>query len=174
MSDAIPSEATGTSLAQGSWDELARTASSGPKGDEVVQPLRELLVFMLGETPYAIPVDRVRETVRMCPVTRMPRVPEFILGVISLRGEIFQVIDLRNCFGMESLAMDRASRIIVLHAEEGYRVGILVDSVTEVLRVKEEDLLPATAGKSDAIEALCVRGDEFVSLIDLDRVLDCD
>ena len=77
------------------WEQLARAAASGPQAREDATLLREFLTFQLAGDPYAGPVERVREIVRMRPVTPVPRVPAALRGVISLRGEIVEVVDLR-------------------------------------------------------------------------------
>lgn len=155
------------------WESLARAAvSSGDR--EETELLRELLAFDLGGDSYALPVERVREIVRMRPVTPMPRVPEAVLGVIALRGEVIQVVDLRRRLGMPAVEPTRRSRIVVLHGEDGRTAGLLVDGVTQVLRLREADVSVNAPGDVDAVEALCARGDEFVSLIDLERVLEVD
>jgi purine-binding chemotaxis protein CheW len=99
----------------------------------------------------------------------VPRLSVEVLGVISLRGEIVEVVDLRRRLGLEPTAPDRRSRIIVVYGTDGGIAGLLVDGVAEVLSVDESDLRSASG---DAVESLCVRGDEFVSLLDLDRVLE--
>ncbi len=160
-------------IGTGDWESLARAAvSSGDREDSVL--LRELLAFELGGDPYALPVERVREIVRLRPVTPMPRVPEVVLGVIALRGEVLQVVDLRRRLGMPSADPTRRSRIVVLHAEDGGTTGLLVDAVTEVLRLPESEISESAPGEAETVEALCSRGDEFVSLIDLERVLEVD
>jgi purine-binding chemotaxis protein CheW len=98
-------------------------------------------------------------------------VPEEVRGVISLRGEIVEVIDLRRRLNLDPIDPIRSTRIIVAHGEDGRVAGILVDAVREVSRISEDAIRPAVAGELGAVESLCVRGDEFVSLIDLDRVL---
>ncbi len=153
------------------WRSLARTAALGRAKPAEPSLLRELLVFFLDFAPYAVPVERVREIVRMRPITPLPGAPEIIRGVISLRGEIVQVIDLRRTLRLSSIEPTRSSRIIVIHGEDGHVAGVLVDAVTEVLRVPEEAFRPAPPDESSAIESLCVHGDEFVALLDLERVL---
>ncbi len=159
-----------------SWDDLGRAAARREDAAAAAGALRrELLLLSLDGAPYALPVERVREIVRLRPITPMPRVPEAIRGVISLRGEIVQVIDLRRRLGLarddgDAAERARRARIVVLHGEGGHLTGLLVDRVTEVLRVPEEALRPAR-GDSDTVESLCPRGDEFVSLFDVDRVL---
>jgi len=170
MSD--PGTPEGIELSAQPWDELARDAR--PTGGDEQQPedLRQLLTFEVDSSPYAIPVERVREIVRLRPITPVPRVPKEVRGVISLRGEIVEVIDLRLRLDLQPVEPVRSSRIIVVHSENGKVAGILVDSVREVSRVSEESIRPPTASDGSSVEALCVRGEEFVSLIDLDRVLE--
>lgn len=155
-----------------SWDALARAAARQHRGEDAGAALRELLCLKVGGDPYAVPVERVREIVRLRPVTAMPRVPREILGVISLRGEIVQVLDVRARLGVSSAEASRRTRIVVLHGDEGEVTGLLVDAVTEVLRVEEEAVRPPPTGESEFVSAICARGEEFVSLLNLERVLD--
>ena len=153
------------------WDALARDAARPPA--VVSEDLLQLLTFQLDGAPYALPVERVREIVRIRPITPVPRVSSDVRGVISLRGEIVQVVDLRRRLGLDPAEPIRTSRIVVVHGGDGQVAGLLVDAVREVLSISEEAVRSGT-GESGAIEALCVRGDEFVSLVDLDRVLAVD
>jgi len=156
------------------WDDLARQAGTSGKAEEQQEDLRQLLTFEVASSPYAIPVERVREIVRIRPITPVPRVPEDVRGVISLRGEIVEVIDLRRRLNLEPAEPIRSTRIIVAHGEDGRVAGILVDAVREVSRISEDAIRPAAAAEFGAVESLCVRGEEFISLIDLDRVLQID
>jgi chemotaxis signal transduction protein len=152
------------------WAQLAR-AAGGDRRDEAPQLLCELLTLRASDE-YAVPVERVREIVRMRRITPMPRVPGSVLGLIALRGEMVQVVDLRVRLGIEAAAPSRRSRIVVLHGQDGQVAGLLVDAVCEVLRVSEQALLAPPAGEIDAVEALCSRGERFVSVLDVDRILD--
>jgi purine-binding chemotaxis protein CheW len=156
------------------WDALARAAAGGAAREQEEFVLRQLLTFELDSAPYAVPVERVREIVRIRPITPIPRVPEEVRGVISLRGEIVQVIDLRRKLGLPAIEPTRASRIIVVHAAESEVAGVLVDAVTEVLRVGQDAIRPAAPGESGAVSGLCARGEHFVSLLDLGRALEGD
>ena len=153
------------------WESLARAADP-QQVDEEASLFRELLTFTLDGDLYAIPVEWVREIVRLRAITPMPRVPPQIRGVISLRGEIVQVLDLRRRLGIQEGEPTRISRIIVLHGDHGAVTGLLVDSVREVLRIAEEAIQPLPTGESDSVEALCRQDDEFISLVNPDRVLD--
>ena len=153
------------------WETLAREAARGSESAGDLADLRQFLTFSLEGASYAIPVERVREIVRIRPITPVPRLSVEVLGVISLRGEIVEVVDLRRRLGIEPAAPARRSRIIVVYGTDGSIAGLLVDGVNAVLSVEESDL---QAASGDAVESLCVRGDEFVSLLDLDRVLEID
>jgi purine-binding chemotaxis protein CheW len=154
------------------WEQLARAAAHGPRTRDDATLLHEFLTFQLAGDPYAVPVERVREIVRMRPVTPIPRVPAALRGVISLRGEIVEVVDLRLRLGLTPTEPTRTSRIIVLHGDDGKMSGLLVDAVTDVLRVAEDAIRSEGQGESGRVAALCVRGDQFISVLDFERVLD--
>lgn len=166
--------ATGGLAPEGNdWQSIARAAAE-PARREEGELLRELLVFRLGDAPYALPVERVREIVRMRSITPVPRVPRAVRGVIALRGEILQVVDLHRRLRLPDAEPTPSARIIVLHGDDGRMAGCLVDAVTEVLRLPEDAIRPTEPGESEAVAALCVRDREFVSLIDVDRVMDLE
>jgi purine-binding chemotaxis protein CheW len=164
-------EPTSASPTDACWDDLARGASLGPGGEEA-ELLHELLSFEVGDTAYGVPIERVREILRMRPITPVPRVPAIVCGVISIRGEVVEVIDLRRRFGLSPTVPDRRTRIVVIHGFDGRVTGCMVDRVREVLRVPEAEIRPAAEADADTVSGLCKRGDEFVSLLDLDTVLD--
>jgi purine-binding chemotaxis protein CheW len=134
----------------------------------------EFLAFRLAEDSYALPVERVREIVRLRPITPVPRLPEAILGALALRGEIVQVVDLRIRLGLAQQEPNRSSRLIILHGDDDRVAALLVDAVAEVLRVSDENLRPSQGSSSGYVRELAVRGTDFVSIIDVERVLDLD
>lgn len=153
------------------WDQLARSASGGGvQGDTELR--RELLCLSVDGVRYALAVERVREIVRMRPLTAVPRVPPEVIGVISLRGQVVQVVDLRLRLGVPALAPTRTHRIVVLHGDERKITGLLVDAVHEVLRVGESAIHPSATGDSDFINALCVQGKNFIGMLNLEKALD--
>lgn len=159
---------------QSEWQRLARAAVLRDGASPERSGGRELLSFRVAGSAYAVPIDRVREIVRMRAITPMPRVPAALLGVISLRGEVVEVVDLRRRLGLPPLAPTRTTRIIVLHGEEGRTTGLLVDGVAEVLRPDEEAMRREIPGEPGRVDALCLEQGEFVSILDLARVLDLD
>jgi purine-binding chemotaxis protein CheW len=152
-----------------SWADLARSAARGGE-ESVPEEIRQLLVFEVAGGSYALPVECVREIVRLRPTTPIPRAPQDVCGVISLRGEIVQVIDLRRRIGAEPTPATRAARIVVVQGEEAL-AGLLVDGVREVLRVGLADVQAQNATEG-MVSGLVRRNAMFVSLIDLERVLD--
>jgi purine-binding chemotaxis protein CheW len=152
-----------------SWVELARHAA---RQEELAsEEVRQLLVFEVGDGSYALPVECVRDIVRLRPTTPIPRAPVDVCGVISLRGEIVQVIDLRRRIGLPAVEPARGARIVVVQADDNGVAGLLVDRVREVLRVGQA-ALQLQGGGEGMVAGLVRRGGAFVSLIDLERVLD--
>lgn len=160
-------------VSESRWESLARAAVSGESQEEITLR-REFVTFRLGQDAYAIPIERVREVVRLRPITPMPRVPTAVRGVISLRGEVAQVIDLRTRLGMDPVPASRTSRIVVVHGEDGTVAGLLIDSVRGVLRLSEEEIRSNAANEADVVVSLLTDGGVFVSLLDVDRVLALD
>jgi len=145
--------------------------SVAPAADRV--HAQRLVVFRIDGAPYALAVERVREIVRRRPITPVPRLPEAVMGVISLRGQVLQVIDLRRRLGLGPADAARG-RIVVAHDGEGRIAGLLVDAVLEVTAVAEGELCAAPGGSPGVVEGLVRRGGRFVSIVDLDRVMDVD
>jgi purine-binding chemotaxis protein CheW len=97
-----------------------------------------------------------------------------VRGVISLRGEIVQVLDLRRRLGLPAVALEGRGRhrIVVLHGDDGQMAGLLVDRVSEVLRTPADALRAPVAREADAVVALVPHGEGFTSLFDVDRLLE--
>ena len=153
------------------WQGFARKASHAYIAGTPVEERRELLVVQLAAGDYAIPVERVREIVRLVKITRVPRTPDWLVGVVALRGEIVEVVDLRRRLGLPKIEAARASRIVVIHGDDDGVAGLLVDSVKGVLRARERDVLPAQGHDFRSVVELVRSGEGFVSILDLDRVM---
>ncbi len=174
MRSCFPGQGPSSGSAVAEWERLALSAGGRGTDEKAPELLRELVAFELGGASYAIPVERVREIIRLREITPMPRVPECVTGVVALRGEIVQVVDLRMRLGVDMLDSTRRSRIIVLHGDDGRVTGVVVDAVQGVLRVSEDEVCEAAANQGGAVAELCRRGDDFVSIVDMDHVLDLD
>lgn len=106
------------------------------------QAMQSFLAVEIAHESYGVPTDAVREIIRVIEITEVPRLPPFVLGVISVRGAIIPVIDLRVRLGFARAATQRTSRIVIV-TEDGQRFGLQVDDVLGLERVREIDLEPA-------------------------------
>jgi purine-binding chemotaxis protein CheW len=100
----------------------------------------EYLAFGLAGETYAVPIGHVAEILRPPPITGVPRAPETILGVISVRGRLVTVVDLRRRFSLPAVATDRKSRVLLADAGVGEQIGLLVDDVQQVWRLAAEEI----------------------------------
>jgi len=145
------------------------TSDLAANGDE-----QQLVVFQLGAELYGVEIARVHEIIRLQTVTRVPHAPAFVEGVINLRGKVIPVVDLRRRFGLPMADHTRASRIVVIEIGDQV-VGIVVDGVSEVLRVNKgtiEPPSPVVAGiESDYLHGIAKLPERLVILLNLDRVL---
>ena len=136
------------------------------------------LTFTLGGEDYGIGILKIKEIIGMMPVTTMPQTPDFVKGVINLRGKVIPVMDLRLRFGMDAIDYTERTCIIVVEIERNsgtIQVGIVVDSVSEVLNIKGEDIeeTPAFGTKlnTDYILGMAKMEGGVKILLDIDRVL---
>jgi purine-binding chemotaxis protein CheW len=136
------------------------------------------LTFSLAEEEYGIGILKIKEIIGMMPITTVPRTPEFVKGVINLRGKVIPVIDLRLRFGMEELEYNERTCIIVVEIESRtgtVLIGIVVDSVSEVLNIKGDDIedTPTFGARlnTDYILGMAKMERSVKILLDIDRVL---
>ena len=138
---------------------------------------RQLVVFDLANEVYGINIGTVREIIRMQPVTYVPDAPNFVEGVINLRGRVIPVVDLRKRFGLPVTEATVDSRVLVVDIG-GNDIGVIVDAVTEVQRVPESAIEPTaalvTTEDSYYIEGIAKVGEQLLILLDLDRALAAD
>lgn len=136
--------------------------------------LIQLVTFRIGEEEFGVDILAVQEIIRMMQITMVPRAPEFIEGVINLRGKVIPVINMRTRFNKPSLDQDSNTRIVVMELENKI-VGFLVDGVSEVLRIPEstvEDPPPVVAGiGSEYIRGIGKLDNRLLILLNLDNLL---
>jgi purine-binding chemotaxis protein CheW len=135
---------------------------------------RQYLTFILGEEHYGVNILTVQEIKGYTDVTRIPNTPPFMKGVLNLRGTIVPIINLRMKFGMEQIDFTSFTVIVVV-VVKGRVMGMIVDSVSDVLTMGSNDMKPAPAlgVKVDTsfIDGIATTGDRLVTLLDIDRVL---
>jgi purine-binding chemotaxis protein CheW len=136
--------------------------------------LLQLVSFNIGEEEFGVDILRVQEINRTLAVTRVPNVPEYVDGVINLRGRVIPIVDLRRRFGMERREHDKNTRIIVVELS-GQTLGFVVDAVKEVLRIPRSVTEPPpqlTGGvREEYITAVGKLDDRLLILLDLEKVL---
>jgi len=143
-------------------------------GVSVVGEMLQLVTFNLGSEEFALDILLVQEINRRVEITKVPKTPEFVEGVINLRGKIVPVLDLRKRFGLVGHEFTAQSRIIVVNIDNRV-LGLLVDSVSEVLQIPAHTIEPPpplVAG----IDAAYIKGigkfeDRLLILLDLGKVL---
>ncbi len=145
---------------------IEKTQSSG----ERVQ----VVSFHLGGEEYGVDISQVQEIIRMVDITHVPRAPHFMEGVINLRGQLIPIIDLRTRFSMPRTEQTKSTRIVVTEIGNK-RVGIVVDSVSEVLNIPIEQIedapdMIAGAG-TDYIQGVGKVGEHLIILLDLTMVV---
>jgi len=138
------------------------------------EEILQLVTFHVGDEEFGVEILEVREINRMMEITRVPHAPDFVEGVINLRGQVIPVVDLRKRFGLGAIERDKNARIVVVELQDKV-VGFLVDSVSEVLRVPRsvvEPPPPIVGGiDSEYIEAVVKLDDRLLILLDLQKLL---
>ena len=149
---------------------MAEIIAKQTGGDELIQ----LVSFTIGDEEFGVDILKVQEINRMVDVTRVPNTPEYVDGVINLRGKVIPIIDLRRRFGMQRKEKDKNSRIIVVELN-GRVLGFVVDAVSEVLRIPKSVTEPPPsiiAGiEAEYITAIAKLETRLLILLDLERVL---
>ncbi|MBI5235781.1 MAG: chemotaxis protein CheW [Deltaproteobacteria bacterium] len=140
------------------------------KEKEVLQ----LVTFRLGQEEFSLDILKVQEIIRHMELTRVPRTPDFVEGVINLRGRVIPVLDLRKRFGLPGAEDTSATRIIVVEVS-GVTVGLKVDGVSEVLRINADTVEPppalVTNIESDYIKGVGKLDNRLLILLDVSKIL---
>lgn len=137
------------------------------------------LTFFLENEEYGISILKIKEIIGMMPITSVPQTPEFVKGVINLRGKVLPVIDLRQKFGMSEMEYDEKTCIIVVELNLEsliLHLGIVVDSVSEVLNIKEEDIDShvsfGVSVNTEFLKGIAKVDDSVKILLDIEKVFD--
>ncbi|MCR5427216.1 MAG: chemotaxis protein CheW [Lachnospiraceae bacterium] len=155
-------------------EQLSNINNLPADGDEtkIIKEILQYIVIRLGDEEYGIDINFIDNIVRMQHVTRVPKVPNYLKGVINLRGEVIPVMSLRLKMGLPEDEIGRATRILILKvdSEEG-AVGVIVDEVKEVVKLASDEIEKVSHdSKSDKpvyVSGVGKNGNDLISLLDL-------
>lgn len=146
--------------------------ASNAKSSE--DPILQWVTFKLDNETYGINVMRVQEVLRYTEIAPVPGAPSYVLGIINLRGNVVTVIDTRQRFGLSTGEISDNTRIVIIEADKQV-VGIMVDSVAEVvyLRQSEIETAPNVGNEESAkfIQGVCNKNNELLILVELDKMM---
>ena len=149
-------------------------ASNAAQKNTSDDPVLQWVTFHLAGETYGVNVMQVQEVLRYTEIAPVPGAPDYVLGIINLRGNVVTVIDTRNRFGLETGELTDNTRIVIIETE-GHVIGILVDSVAEVvyLRQSEVETAPNVGNDESAkfIQGVCHKNEELLILIELNKLL---
>jgi purine-binding chemotaxis protein CheW len=150
--------------------ELSRLSGPGQESDRKLK----VVVFRLGSDRYGVNLDMVREIQRAGRITPVPTAPDFVVGVMNLRGNILSVVDIRIFSGLPKVTVSERTRILVVEGE-GLRIGILVEQVDEINAVDEADVKPPLSLNKtiaeDYVKGIVTHRGEMLILLDLGKIL---
>jgi len=140
------------------------------------------LTFSLAEEEFGVGILKVKEIIGIMPITPVPRTPEAVKGVINLRGKVIPIVDLRLKFGLPEVEATERTCIVVVDVasdKQALQMGVVVDSVSEVLNVKAEEIeerpeFGSSVGDTDYIIGMAKTQDGVKILMDIDKVLAAD
>ncbi|MEC8080255.1 MAG: chemotaxis protein CheW [Pseudomonadota bacterium] len=151
--------------------------SSEQQGSASTMPTREFLTFVLGDETYALDIMTVKEIRGYEATTKIANAPDFIKGVINLRGDIVPIIDLRIKFGIGEPTYNEWTIVIMLNIHERI-VGIVVDGVSDVMNLEDEEVKPApefgVAFDSKYLHGLATLEDHMVIIVDIEALISRD
>ena len=141
----------------------------------VQENVLQFVTFTLNNEDYAVDILSVQEINRITEITKVPNSPDYVEGVVNLRGKVIPVINLRKKFGFSEKAIDETSRIIIMDIK-GITYGVIVDSVSEVLRVPSSTVEATPPMSADAnskyIKGLAKLDNRLIILINIDELID--
>ncbi|NLD27757.1 MAG: purine-binding chemotaxis protein CheW [Myxococcales bacterium] len=135
----------------------------------------QLVVFRLADEEFALDISQVREIIRMQEITPMPKAPDFITGVLNLRGQIVAVMDLAQRFAIKNSLRTDIARIIIVEVGDS-KIGLIVDEVPEVIRMPLNDMEPTPAMIESKVHAEFIKGvgkfqDRLIIVLDAGSIL---
>ena len=138
---------------------------------------KQMIIFDIGQEKFGVKITRIHEINRMTEITELPDTSRYFAGIINLRGDIISVVDLRKRLGLENVENTEDTRIIVVEYQDD-DVGLIVDAVSEVLHIDEEEVEDPPQSmvgiKNDYLTGVVKIDDNIVNILDLDNLLESD
>lgn len=152
----------------------ARSTPTAARGDN---PVLQFVGFRLGDEDYAIAITKIQEIILMKPITRLPQAPDFIEGLINLRGAVIPVVSLRKRFAMPARPIDDETRTIVVNVQDK-TVGCVVDAVTRVMRINRDQIQPSPLGSAGGscryVSGLARLDERLLIMLDVEKLFHFD
>jgi purine-binding chemotaxis protein CheW len=153
------------------------SSNTGHSSDTAEDQILQYVTFRLDDETYGINVMQIQEVLRYTEIAPVPGAPDYVLGIINLRGNVVTVIDTRKRFGLMQSEISDQTRIVVLELE-GQVVGVLVDSVAEVVYLKQSEVetAPNVGNEESArfIQGVCNKNGELIILVEFEKMLSED
>jgi purine-binding chemotaxis protein CheW len=160
---------------------LKKSRTREDREEDVALEQQQFLTFLLREELFAINIRPIKEIIEYGQLTKVPMVPEFVRGVINVRGNVVPIIDLSMRFGWPTTPVTKRSCIVIVEVEsegESLEIGVLVDAVSEVIDISLTDIEPAPSFgaklRTDFIQGMGKVNDEFIVLLNVSHVLSVD
>jgi len=157
----------------GSLQPLTADRGSGRADNPVIQ----LVGFRLDNEDYVIAITKIQEIILIKPITRIPQVPDFIEGLINLRGSVIPIVNLRKRFGLLPRELDDETRIIVVNVHDK-TVGCIVDAVTQVMRINRDQIQPPPLGvlavNHQYLAGLAKLDDRLMIILDIEKLFEAE
>lgn len=154
--------------------EELKTVEIDVLGEKSEYETFQYIVIKLGSEQYGIDIKYIDNIVRMQHITRVPKVADYLKGVINLRGEVIPVMSLRLKMELEADEITKATRIIILKLDQHGTIGIMVDAVKEVVTLRVDEIEKVThdakEDRTNFVNGIGKNGDELISILDLNAV----
>ena len=153
--------------------ENKKSGTAGAEASSKIDEIVQLVTFKLGNEEFALDILKVQEINRIVEITKVPKAPDFVEGVINLRGRVIPIVDIRKKFHLNIKEATKETRIIVVNIINK-TIGLIVDSVSEVLRINSSTIQPPPpliAGlDSDYIKGVGKLDERLIILLDIDKI----
>ena len=148
-------------------EHKTRTALLGEEVDQLIS-------FGVESENYGVNIQSVKEVIKIREITRLPKAPSFVKGVINLRGDVIPIVDFRDKFGLEHREYTDITRVIVVEVDKK-SIGIVVDSVSHVIRMSQDEITPPPPMIGTIAEEYLLgigkKGEDLIILIDIEKIL---